>query len=63
MLVSLPGMAVACGELCYVAYGTDMAHATGNIQTKKSYVLCHCGHALLIVHAVMKAGVNSNAPL
>ena len=36
MLVSLPGKAISCGELCYVAYGTDMAHATVNIQTKKA---------------------------
>lgn len=35
MLVSLPGVAAACGELCYMAYGTGMAHATKNIQTKK----------------------------
>lgn len=44
MLVSLPGVAAACSELCYMAYGIGMAHATKNIQTKKA-VLYHCGHA------------------
>lgn len=36
---SLPGVAVACRELCYVTYGANMVHATANIQTESHHVV------------------------
>lgn len=38
--VSLPGVAAAWGELCYVTYGKNMVHATANIQIEKLCVVC-----------------------
>lgn len=49
------GVAAACGELCYVTYGTNME--TCHCKQKNS-VLCDHGHALLMCHVVIKTCVN-----